>query len=630
MEEKPIDDDHLNQGGPGTIHLSHPVRTPASLQPYLEDDVSETPEDSEAITGWTGLGDKRPELSQFHNEEKANPTKQEPPLEQEPLEVNEAVQKRTDTPVGVGGEAKQSGSSLSKRSEETRQGSAGETQKAGVSRPVSQYDTDQHQHHTDAADAPGPLVEMQERRRSRLSQAFASPEESVCAEPSGPFQRTFTPPAGPLSAMPLNSPPQFMSPMPMRAAYPSHEHFAVHGGSNTYPPGQYGVHPMAIGPDRAPPYATHIPRYMDHMIQGTGPVTFGQPREMNSSFHSDDVQAISASSANPAEASYDPTGGLLARVESALPDIHQLIYRHREVSSQMNIQISTFRNADAQKNELLREKDLLISRLAMELQEHHHQHMHERSQLEIKLNHLKDEQRRLKDKTTRRQASEPPGMGQVGELIAQTAPTLEFQTSGGQSPDLCEKTLPEHKDTYKVSGFLEQPSAKPDSFETSTSHSPQGESRMVPQEARGMAQKSGEDAKAIQAEPIIATEGPVAMLETRTDPAGNAQQPDEASERRPATKRTRTHLIDIGDLEEGEKIEVEMASDQEHDHKDHTANEALVLENLKLRDDLKSVHSNWETDKAELVETNRRLGQAAVKLGIENVSGTHPLHVVRY
>ena len=620
VAEKSADADHLNQSGHEPLHASYSFRTPASLQPYLEDDVDEAAEGSEVITGATSLGDEPPGHSQSYPD-KAVSVDQGSPLKQQSHDEDGAVQKDTSAPADIGDEVQRSGGSTSKKANEVGQVSAGETQKgAAPSRPVSQSDTTQHQHHRDATEPPVPPMEMQERRRSRLSQAYASPEDSAYADTSENFSRTFTPPIGPLSTMPSNTPPQFMSPMPVRAAYPSHERFAVHGGSSTYPPGHYGLRPLAIGSDRANPYSVHMPHYMDHMAQGPAPMPFGQPREFNSSYRQDELQVISPSSMNPAEATYDPTSGLLARVESALPDIHQLIYRHREVSSQMNIQISTFRNADAQKNELLREKDHLIDSLTMQLQEHHHQHMHERSLLEMKLRHLKEEQRGLKDKVTRHQVSEPAIVERGEDNTAQAASKSEPEAERGQLAKLHGNPPVESNDIQKASGLPDQALARSDPVDTITGQVSQG-ARDVPQQfAEGIAPSP--------AESVVATKGCATMPEAHTDAAGDGQQPGEPRDKRPVIKRTRTHLIDVDDLEEGEKIEVEMASDQEPDAPTKDTNEALVLENSKLRDDLKSVQSSWATDKAELVETHRRLELAAIKLGIENVKQTLSLHMV--
>ena len=622
-------DDRKGPDTHASSQLPYQVRTPASLQPYLEDDISEGEEETPTAIASNDRTVVQPEVAPSHpRETTAAPILE--PVQDSLLKSHgdESLTHSVASTILEGGTEDHAGKAvappeLSKPIHATKDDNESRvyqsvSQRQDLSRPQSKR-----------TDESGIRSEMQERRRSRLSQSFVAPDGTTYAEPSSNFGRAFTPPVGPLGAAPSSSSPLFMSPVPMRAPYPAYEPYASRGVPSTYPPGYYPSHPMGHPPPRSMGHISQIPHYMDQLIQNNGAVPYYQPLELTSSVHTGDDNTLGPEELEGARPAYDPALALLARVENALPDLHQFVQQYKETSNHMDMQLETFRRADAHKTDLLREKDHYIHRLAGELEHYGHQHMHERKSLEMQLIRLEEECRRLKDNALltlnpRQAFAEERQVSQFRVSMAEqgtprdTAVAQEEKRGPPEHEDMTIRTQAEGGSTAGTED-ADNPALLSQSQER-TRASSSANKELETKESPNKNIPGGPEAQAT----VPVEKGQ--LIEGKSHISGEAGQISHTSDKAPTQKRWKEVMPGAFDIGEGEKIEVQEGSDEDAYSGHSSSKEMLLLENLKLRSDLEKVRASWESDKVRLLETNRRLECAAAKLGIENVSYWNILH----
>jgi hypothetical protein len=92
---------------------------------------------------------------------------------------------------------------------------------------------------------------------------------------------------------------------------------------------------------------------------------------------------------------HDDTAELLHRIQGAIPDIHLLLQRYRETSGRLGMQESMIRQAELQTAEALRQKEIYIEQLAKEMDSKSQKHAAETSKLRLEIGNLEEKHKEL-------------------------------------------------------------------------------------------------------------------------------------------------------------------------------------------------------------------------------------------
>ena len=93
----------------------------------------------------------------------------------------------------------------------------------------------------------------------------------------------------------------------------------------------------------------------------------------------------------------DDAGDLLHRIQSTIPDLHQLLNRYRETSGQLGVREEAIRKAEAQQADALKQKEYYIDSLGKQLEITAHKHSGESSKLRLEIGNLEEKTRELAD-----------------------------------------------------------------------------------------------------------------------------------------------------------------------------------------------------------------------------------------
>lgn len=93
----------------------------------------------------------------------------------------------------------------------------------------------------------------------------------------------------------------------------------------------------------------------------------------------------------------DDAGDLLHRIQSAIPDLHQLLNRYRETSGQLGVREELIRKTEAQQADALKQKEYYIDSLGKQLEITAHKHSAESSKLRLEIGNLEEKARELAD-----------------------------------------------------------------------------------------------------------------------------------------------------------------------------------------------------------------------------------------
>lgn len=93
----------------------------------------------------------------------------------------------------------------------------------------------------------------------------------------------------------------------------------------------------------------------------------------------------------------DDAGDLLHRIQSAIPDLHQLLNRYRETSGQLGVREELIRKTEAQQADALKQKEYYIDSLGKQLEITAHKHSAESSKLRLEIGNLEEKTKELAD-----------------------------------------------------------------------------------------------------------------------------------------------------------------------------------------------------------------------------------------
>ena len=127
----------------------------------------------------------------------------------------------------------------------------------------------------------------------------------------------------------------------------------------------------------------------------TGPLPHGELVEPKG------VDALSLSGLNREDDGID----LLRRIQSAIPDLHTLLNRYREAHGQLGARENLLRQAESQKAEALKQKELYIESLGKELEFVSQKHSAESSKLRLEIGNLEEKHKEIQDNLVARKRS---------------------------------------------------------------------------------------------------------------------------------------------------------------------------------------------------------------------------------
>ena len=215
----------------------------------------------------------------------------------------------------------------------------------------------------------------------------------------------------------VNSPPQFAPAVPYFPGPPSELYYPPSYGVSPYlamaPPTGNPVDHQTLPPQGAPYYANYAsppqvqaPLHSLHRSSTRGRSSTSSGR----SFSGDTLSNIPPSVGNPPEQALltegaalggqeqdDDAGGLLKRIECAIPDLHLLLNRYQETHGQLEDRKSLIRETEVQKAAALKQKETDLESLRKEMDTASNKHTNEMSKLKLEIGKMEEKQRELQD-----------------------------------------------------------------------------------------------------------------------------------------------------------------------------------------------------------------------------------------
>ena len=239
------------------------------------------------------------------------------------------------------------------------------------------------------------------------------------------FQRQLTA-TSPYSGPPQPSPHLYRTDSDIRAAsppfhnYPTNQYFSPPSTAafyypmayaNSLPPHMQGfpppAHPNFAGygsPQGSfPTMALQSPPLQRHGSTGSRASNAGNPFEgppqqpISTASVEMALMAGAGASAGAGAGAEDDAGDLLHRIQSAIPDLHQLLNRYRETSGQLGMREELIRKTEAQQVDALKQKEYYIDSLGKQLEITAHKHSAESSKLRLEIGNLEEKTRELAD-----------------------------------------------------------------------------------------------------------------------------------------------------------------------------------------------------------------------------------------
>ncbi|KAI9879469.1 MAG: hypothetical protein M1830_008428 [Pleopsidium flavum] len=124
---------------------------------------------------------------------------------------------------------------------------------------------------------------------------------------------------------------------------------------------------------------------------------FGGPPPLPPPLSASSAEVALMASAGGSASGEDDASELLHRIQSAIPDLHQLLNRYRETSGQLGMREELIRKAEAQQADALKQKEYYIDSLCKQLEITAHKHSAESSKLRLEIGNLEEKTRELTD-----------------------------------------------------------------------------------------------------------------------------------------------------------------------------------------------------------------------------------------
>lgn len=221
----------------------------------------------------------------------------------------------------------------------------------------------------------------------------------------------------------VNSPPQFAPPPPV-PYFPGHpaEHYysSQYCGPPYMPLSQNNINSTELqnSPPQAPPFFTNYPpppplpqqiqpllhSMHNPSIRGHSPTGSRRSFSEEHQYPTLNVTQLSGNPADrilPAESfdheREDDPGNLLQRLQSAIPDLHLLLNKYQETSSQAEFRKSQIRENEAQRSAQLKQKENCIERLGRDLESASSKHAAESNMLRREIGDMEEKQKDLED-----------------------------------------------------------------------------------------------------------------------------------------------------------------------------------------------------------------------------------------
>lgn len=220
----------------------------------------------------------------------------------------------------------------------------------------------------------------------------------------------------------VNNPPQFAPPPPV-PYFPGHpaEHYysPQYCGTPYMPLPQHGINPTELqnSPPQGPPFFTNYPPQPPpqqvqpplHPIHNSS-IRDHSPTCSRRSFSEEQQYStlhVPQHSGNPTERTIpsesfdqegeDDSGNLLQRLHSAIPDLHLLLNKYQETSSQAEFRKSQIRENEEHRAAQMKQKENYIERLGRELESASSKHTAESNKLRREIGDMEEKQKNLED-----------------------------------------------------------------------------------------------------------------------------------------------------------------------------------------------------------------------------------------
>lgn len=220
----------------------------------------------------------------------------------------------------------------------------------------------------------------------------------------------------------VNNPPQFAPPPPV-PYFPGqpaeHYYSSQYCGPPYMPLPQNNINPTELqnSPPQAPPFFTNYPPppppqqiqpplhpIHNPSIRGHSPTGSRRSFSEEQQYSTLNVAQLSG---NPAERALptesfdqereDDSGNLLQRLQSAIPDLHLLLNKYQETSSQVEFRKSQIRENEVHRAAQLKQKENYIERLGRELESASSKHAAESNRLRREIGDMEEKQKDLED-----------------------------------------------------------------------------------------------------------------------------------------------------------------------------------------------------------------------------------------
>lgn len=219
----------------------------------------------------------------------------------------------------------------------------------------------------------------------------------------------------------VNNPPQFAPPPPVPyfPGHPAEHYYSPQCCGPPYMPlPQNNINPTELQnpPPQAPPFFTNyppppLPQQIQppfHPIHNSS-IRGHSPTGSRRSFSEEQQYSVHVPqlSGNPPERTLPPesfdqerdddSGNLLQRLQSAIPDLHLLLNKYQETSSQAEFRKSQIRENEAHRAAQLKQKESYIERLGRELESASSKHAAESNRLRREIGDMEEKQKDLED-----------------------------------------------------------------------------------------------------------------------------------------------------------------------------------------------------------------------------------------
>ena len=449
----------------------------------------------------------------------------------------------------------------------------------------------------------------------------------------------------------LTNPQSFNSIVPWQAGYPNEQYISSSYDSQHYIMAQPNGPPANIR--QLPPQS--LPYYTEYGPPHPAPISFNMGRNaemqgygitsrLNASDHVLSGAGLgrrNSGEQGPVEnmptdrhAQEDDTVDLLNRIHNAIPDLHRLLDRYREISSQLSHQLALTHQKEEQVNETLKQKEYQIHHLGKEMEQSLHKHSAESSKLRLEIGNLEEKQRELQDVVVARKKSIDQ-FEATNQILYKEKEVLETRVK-----EL--STIIEHDRSQWKEQIYAEFGEKEKKILEELQHKTEAETDLQTRllDMNKVHSKELEEWKATSAQERIELERSYDAKRQHLETSLNIKQEqvdeyrrkehicreDWESDRRSIIDAWSEERTKLDIMSEKQRIDMMSLHSQEKEmlRKDWSASQKISNarfeeENTNLRKEIEKLKNGWDSDRSKFTKTTNELKAAAARLDNENI-----------